>query len=677
MEKGDGTTRADDAAADGAGADRAGADAAAKGSDNGSDMPLVITAGAGPGPEPGQRKGAWKRLGELAAAARAEVRRDSGGGGGAAGDGSGGGGSGGGGEGQGGDGSSGGGGNGDGGGGADAGGSGGEVKRKGPMEVATEAAGVMFGLAIMGGIALGAVAGVSAPASAWIQANLKWIIGGFLALSAIVIGIPTARVLFKVSTDTTRSAWTTFGVPLVAIVGALSIWWVPVEYRPVAVHSVIILCLCVFPAALYYLFIVTRRPSILNEYIANLARLGLFQPIGEPIAVRKMRIESYFQRFEAVYGRLPRNKRCTLVRQLTFGKVEARDAGAPDPHDDDGVAFSNIFPPAVSMQMVLTTVLLAVGWLLVLPPLTATETPLSEGVSGPPAPPFARVLVPQITPVNLAFLGAYFFVIQMLFHRFIRRDLNVNAYVSASLRIVLAMIGVWAAAIAWSVVEPGANTLTAMLTSGFLTPKTTDSAFLVMSFVIGCFPLTLWRLIQEVVRKFPVVTWALPSLESAHALSDLDGMTIWHEVRLEEEDVENVPSMANADPVLLLLQTRLPADRLIFWIDQAILLAYLGPPETANGKNGGVEPVRALLRKQAVLTATDLVVTYDALREDATELKKLEESAAGRSLRNLVHSLKERHTSFQAVAAWRNMRLSMPVTRERVEEEEGVAVGAA
>jgi hypothetical protein len=40
-------------------------------------------------------------------------------------------------------------------------------------------------------------------------------------------------------------------------------------------------------------------------------------------------------------------------------------------------------------------------------------------------------------------------------------------------------------------------------------------------------------------------------------LSDLDGLTVWHEARLEEEDIENIPNMANADLVELLLNTRL------------------------------------------------------------------------------------------------------------------------
>ena len=57
-------------------------------------------------------------------------------------------------------------------------------------------------------------------------------------------------------------------------------------------------------------------------------------------------------------------------------------------------------------------------------------------------------------------------------------------------------------------------------------------------------------------------------------LNRLDGLTVWHETRLE--DIENVHNMATADIVDLLVDTRIPADRVIDWIDRAILLTQLG-----------------------------------------------------------------------------------------------------
>ena len=103
---------------------------------------------------------------------------------------------------------------------------------------------------------------------------------------------------------------------------------------------------------------------------------------------------------------------------------------------------------------------------------------------------------------------------------------------------------------------------------------------LLLGFAVGVFPVVAWQIIRNIMIK--IFRYALPSLESQLALDCLDGLTVWHEARLEEEDIENVPNMATADIVSLLVSTRLPADRIVDWVDQAILLTYLGPDQASN-----------------------------------------------------------------------------------------------
>jgi hypothetical protein len=65
----------------------------------------------------------------------------------------------------------------------------------------------------------------------------------------------------------------------------------------------------------YYLFIATKKYSILNEFIINLDRLGLLEANGpsrtddtiarETDDERRNRILTYLQKFEAVYGAFP------------------------------------------------------------------------------------------------------------------------------------------------------------------------------------------------------------------------------------------------------------------------------------------------------------------------------------------------------------------------------------
>ena len=154
----------------------------------------------------------------------------------------------------------------------------------------------------------------------------------------------------------------------------------------------------------------------------------------------------------------------------------------------------------------MTLVTLAVGWLLTLPP-SPNSVPASE-------PQWLDALVPNPTPVTMAFLGAYFFSVQMLFRRYVRRDLRGSAYVAVVLRVVLAVIGTWV------VVEiaDGAGWASSnwqLLTAGF---------------VIGVFPKVAWQIVRSVFAKL----WhkALPSMESRLPLSELDGLTVWHEARL-------------------------------------------------------------------------------------------------------------------------------------------------
>ena len=99
-------------------------------------------------------------------------------------------------------------------------------------------------------------------------------------------------------------------------------------------------------------------------------------------------------------------------------------------------------------------------------------------------------------------------------------------------------------------------------------------------------------------------------MESKYTLDGLDGLTVWHQSRLEEEDIENIPNMATADIVDLLVNTRFPAGRIIDWVDQAILLTYLRESTIDPGRPN---PVADRLARHGVRTASSLL-RVDAVR---------------------------------------------------------------
>ncbi len=108
-----------------------------------------------------------------------------------------------------------------------------------------------------------------------------------------------------------------------------------------------------------------------------------------------------------------------------------------------------------------------------------------------------------------------------------------------------------------------------------------SQTMLALAFVIGVFPQVGWSLLAAMVRGINGYITIIPNLTATQPLSQLDGLTIWHELRLTEEDVENVPNMANADLPDLMLNTRMPPHRLVAWVDEAILLCALDPDDEA------------------------------------------------------------------------------------------------
>lgn len=165
----------------------------------------------------------------------------------------------------------------------------------------------------------------------------------------------------------------------------------------------------------------------------------------------------------------------------------------------------------------------------------------------------------------------------------------LGAYVAVVMRVVLAVVGTW---VLVGVAEG----------SGW---GDLEWQLLITGFVIDVFPEVAWQIVQAIFAK--LFRPALPSMEAKLPLSELDGLTVWHEARLEEEDIENIPNMATADLVELLVSTRYASDRLIDWVDQSILLAQLGPEQ---GRSRSRRRRRAQPAEAGTSTARDQLAAY-------------------------------------------------------------------
>jgi hypothetical protein len=425
--------------------------------------------------------------------------------------------------------------------------------------------------------------------------EIAWTIIGVL-IYAIAGGV----VIFRRTDDKARVALITFlGIPLVLAILILAVIFFP-PVAHVFIRCVFIFFAIMIPASLFFLFIATRRESLFNAYTANLDRAGLLRPrrlfpapnddskeaVLESESSRKRRIKSYLDRFGAVYGSLQPE----FIEK--FLSATARDETSKGLSED--VLLSSAGDTGFELKTILpiigATVLITLGWVTTLP--VGIDIPDTLKSLGEPYgfKWFNTLVVPVFSPVNFAFLGAYFFSLQMLVRRFVRRDLGPNAYNAVSLRIILATLGVWVVAQALGDTAKGKE-------------------FLVVAFAIGAFPDIVWQFVAGAFKKLPGVGWALPSLKTGIPLNVIDGLTVWHEARLEEEDIENVPNLATADVVDLFLNTKFPPHRIIDWIDQAILLMYLG--DDAQGAGAMEKTPYRELRKFGLRTATTFVQAWE------------------------------------------------------------------
>jgi hypothetical protein len=498
--------------------------------------------------------------------------------------------------------------------------------RSGGAETRSASDSSVFGFVIMAIMGLLVMWQFDAP-----KAVLKdhWMaIAAVLSLAAIstLLFLPT-----KFIGGQTRVGIVIFGLsPLVAALVA-GVVLLPDPYQVPVLRGVFLLVVVLLPPTMFYLFIATRKYSLLNEFVSNVSRLGLLDRATaaneESEDVRRLRITSYLQKFEATYGSLPPDLMDAIRASDDIPGVLAR----PTAGRAISAGVSDVFTPETTAPLALSTMLIALGWLNILP-LFLQPQPADWTLT------FAVVS----KPVHYAFLGAYFFSIQMLFRRYVLRDLRPSAYMAVTMRIVLAVVGTWVIANVWALFgNLGFMTVADANRSGGL-----DA----VAFTIGVFPAIAWAYVQGLTKKLLNAGAVVPSLKTQLPISDLDGLTVWHETRLEEEDIENVPNMATANFVDLMLNTRVPADRIIDWVDQAILYTHLGADEAAAKR-------REALRKCGIRTAS----AYVKIAEDSRTRDELK-NATNEQV-ELVCKALETNPNLRLVQRWRmiEQKTAMPM----------------
>ncbi len=318
------------------------------------------------------------------------------------------------------------------------------------------------------------------------------------------------------------------------------------------------------PGLLYLEFIRFKGQSLYDEFVINLFRLGIDRRCNLPAPPQHT---DYYRVWKREHDALGTDSRDNLYRkkfEAVYGQhaVSTRALFAPErlrPERSEG-----FFP------VLLATVLLCVGWTLVVQPELYRDFDLLGNL------PFTGGPKLPVEALQFGFVGTYWFILQDVIRRYFRDDLKTAAYVSASVRIVLVAI---------------------VVTTVSLIPAGSPAQWNALAFFIGIFPNVGMQVLKASVDK--AFKGVVPSLDSRYPLSDLDGLTIWDQARLLEEGVEDLHGLVTANLVDLLLRTRIPVERLVDWLDQALLCLHLPPAAEDHAP-------REALRRVGVRTATDL-----------------------------------------------------------------------
>jgi hypothetical protein len=283
------------------------------------------------------------------------------------------------------------------------------------------------------------------------------------------------------------------------------------------------------PGWLFVRFLGHRAAALWWDFVLYLHRLGVDEPqyLPEPpegSGYHRQWVEAhgqpgagsiYKEKFDSYFGKSVSD----MTTKAATGVVKAE----------------TLFP------VFLTTAIFAVAWTAVLWDTSFATTP-----SGP-----ADML-------KFGFLGAYSFIIQMLMRRFFQSDLKASAYASAVLRVSVVAILI-------AVVHQ----IPAL--------KDRPDVEAVVAFIVGFFPLVGMQALQRVAAS--ALRAAVPSLNPAYPLNQIDGLNVWYEARLLEEGIEDMENLATANLVDVILHTHVPVGRLIDWVDQAHLYQHLDRSE--------------------------------------------------------------------------------------------------
>jgi len=457
------------------------------------------------------------------------------------------------------------------------------------------------------------------------------IAGGIAAVAVTLVGIATKPALRTRAVESVRAALTELPAPLR-------------EAFMFALATVIMLAL---PGAILYFG--SDVPHLLDQlhsgdpavhHDAALALIGIGVQFLCIVGVSALPVLLYFifdrERMLTLRQRVTRHIFRLDPSVRTRGEIDAKYGQWLD--EAFGRRGSEArFLPGTRWPILIATTVLTLGWAIALldtrPAAAVDQGSLTALITPTPAAP------------TFAFLGAYFFALNLVLRGFVRGDLRPKTYAQVATRIVGSVVL--------------AFTLERMVTG--LGGESGSAGLLTFAFLAGVVPETVLIRLQEASRVFARSRSGKREIDHAsrtyetEPLTRLQGIDIYDRARLLDEGVTNVEGLAHHDLVELLLKTRIPASQLLDWVDQAILFihcAWTSDPIADGGEDA--PSVLTQLRGYGIRTATGLRRAYDEA-EDKNAFLKIVATPPGRPpiIKVVLDAIKEEDW-MDALIHWHN-----------------------
>jgi hypothetical protein len=241
---------------------------------------------------------------------------------------------------------------------------------------------------------------------------------------------------------------------------------------------------------------------------------------------------------------------------------------------------------------------LIVFWWIVLAPhgtfglYTSLFTDVQEGLAQPSASTmeawpreldvarYIEYLTDNSTALTWVFLGSYFYLLTALVSRWMLLDLTPGLLWRLNARLAVTFI----IGLLLSALSPMRGASTAF---AFLFGIVPESAFRWLTDGTGF-------LLRGKRRMFIDLSATAQKVFGVSDLYAIKGLNFWQIDRLMDDGVENIQNLATRDVSQLLVRTRFDTQRLLDWVDQALLIHYVG------------ERI-ASFRRAGIYTATDFL----------------------------------------------------------------------